>query len=59
MKIMLNGLDRLFGLSNSKYGREAQKKHHSLTLSLSLSLYIYIYLDYDAIHNMDLPRTMN
>jgi hypothetical protein len=43
MKIMFNGLDRPFELSNSRYRREARKvlcfaKHHSLT-------HIYIYIE--------------
>jgi hypothetical protein len=46
MKIMFNGLDRLFELLNLRYGREAQEIWCSIehpSLSLSLSLYIYIY----------------
>jgi hypothetical protein len=44
MKMMFNGLDRPFELTNLKNGRKAREvlcftKHHSL----SLSLYIYIY----------------
>jgi hypothetical protein len=42
MKMMFNGLDRPFELSNSRYGREAQEtlcftKHHSLTLYIYMS----------------------
>jgi hypothetical protein len=44
INIIFNGLNRLLGLLNSKYGREAEEilwfaKHHSLTLYL----YTYIY----------------
>jgi hypothetical protein len=49
MKMMFNGLNRPFELSNSRYGHKGWEilcfaKHHSLTLSLSLSIYIYSYI---------------
>jgi hypothetical protein len=62
MNIMFNGLDRLFELSNSRYGREAQEvlcfpKHHSLSFSLSLYIYIYVYIIYLNFRRLSLlPR---
>jgi hypothetical protein len=48
---MFNGLDRPFGLSNSRYESEARNvlcfaKYHSLTLILIINLIIIILLHY-------------
>jgi hypothetical protein len=62
MKIMFNGLDRSFRLSNLRYEREAREvlcfaKLHNLTHSIYLSIYIYIErereFDYGALQSTD------
>jgi hypothetical protein len=52
IKIMFDGLDQSFGLSNSKYGPETREilyftKYHNLTVHIYI--YIYIYMSGDTV----------